>query len=33
MDDAELAPPRADLKDAIGWMAFGIAVLVGSITM
>jgi Tripartite tricarboxylate transporter TctB family len=29
----ELAPPRADLKDAIGWIAFGIAVLVGSITM
>lgn len=33
MNDAELAPPRADLKDAIGWIAFGIAVLVGSITM
>lgn len=29
----ELAPPRADFKDAIGWIAFGIAVLVGSITM
>jgi hypothetical protein len=33
MNDAELAPPRADLKDAIGWVAFGIAVLAGSITM
>ena len=33
MNDAELAPPRADLKDAIGWIAFGIAILVGSITM
>src|SRR5205085_6756629 len=31
--DEELAPPRADLKDAIGWVVFGIAVLVGSITM
>jgi hypothetical protein len=29
----ELAPPRADLKDAIGWIVFGIAVLVGSLTM
>lgn len=29
----EPAPPRSDLKDAIGWIAFGIAVLVGSITM
>lgn len=27
------APPRSDLKDAIGWIAFGVAVLVGSITM
>src|SRR5262245_64073543 len=33
MQDSELAPPRSDLKDAIGWVAFGIAVLVGSITM
>jgi hypothetical protein len=33
MDDSELAPPRADLKDAIGWIVFGIAVLVGSVTM
>jgi len=30
----EAAPlPRSDLKDAVGWIAFGIAVLVGSITM
>jgi predicted cobalt transporter CbtA len=33
MDGPELAPARADLKDAIGWVAFGIAVLVASITM
>ena len=33
MTDADLAHPRSDLKDAIGWIAFGIAVLVGSITM
>ena len=26
-------PPRADLKDAIGWIALGVATLVGSITM
>jgi hypothetical protein len=26
-------PPRADLHDALGWIAFGVAVLVGSITM
>src|SRR4051812_48708210 len=31
--DEEAASPRADLKDAVAWMAFGIAVLVGSITM
>jgi len=31
--DEELAPPRADLKDAIGWIAFGLAVLVGSLRM
>jgi hypothetical protein len=31
--DEETSPPRADLKDAIGWIALGIAVLVGSITM
>lgn len=27
------APPRADLKDAIGWVLLGIATLVGSVTM
>lgn len=27
------ASPRADLHDAIGWILFGIAVLIGSITM
>ncbi len=26
-------PPRADLKDAVGWIALGIAVLIGSVTM
>ena len=31
--EEELAPPRSDLKDAVGWIVFGIAVLVGSITM
>ena len=31
--DEERAAPRADLKDALGWTAFGIAVLAGSITM
>ena len=31
--DTEHAPPRSDFKDAVGWVAFGIAVLVGSITM
>jgi hypothetical protein len=31
--EEELAPPRSDLKDAIGWIVFGIAVLAGSITM
>ena len=25
--------PRSDLKDGLGWMALGVAVLVGSITM
>ena len=29
----EHAPPRSDLKDAVGWIVLGIAVLVGSITM
>ena len=33
MESPELAHPRSDLKDAIGWVVFGIAVLVGSITM
>jgi len=27
------APPRSDLKDAAGWIVFGVAVLVGSLTM
>lgn len=31
--EEELSPARADLKDAAGWVALGIAVLVGSITM
>src|SRR3954470_11962940 len=31
--DDDHAPPRADFKDAIGWIVLGIAVLVGSITM
>lgn len=31
--DAEGSSPRADLKDAVGWIAFGLAILVGSITM
>jgi hypothetical protein len=31
--EEERASPRADLKDAAAWIAFGIAVLVGSITM
>jgi hypothetical protein len=31
--DEKRASPRADLKDAIAWMVFGIAVLVGSLTM
>jgi predicted cobalt transporter CbtA len=26
-------PPRSDFKDAVGWMAFGLAILVGSVTM
>jgi len=29
----EQRPPRADLKDGVGWMLLGAAVLVGSITM
>ena len=31
--DEERASPRSDLKDAAGWIAFGAAVLVGSLTM
>ena len=31
--DEEGAPPRADLKDAVGWIVFGATVLVGSVTM
>ena len=26
-------PPRADLHDGLGWIALGVAVLIGSITM
>lgn len=29
----ESSPPRSDLKDAVGWVALGSAVLVGSIAM
>jgi hypothetical protein len=31
--DEERPAPRSDLKDAAGWIAFGSAVLVGSLTM
>src|SRR4051812_49556367 len=31
--DDDHAAPRADFKDAIGWIVLGVAVLVGSITM
>jgi hypothetical protein len=31
--DEEAAAPRSDLKDAVGWIVFGLAVLVGSVTM
>jgi hypothetical protein len=31
--DEEAASPRSDLKDAAGWIVFGLAVLVGSLTM
>ena len=31
--DDDHAPPRADFKDAIGWVVLGLAVLVGSLTM
>ncbi|HET8744644.1 MAG TPA: tripartite tricarboxylate transporter TctB family protein [Ramlibacter sp.] len=29
----EAAPPRSDLKDAVGWIVFGVAVLAGSVVM
>jgi hypothetical protein len=31
--DEAPASPRSDLKDAVGWIVLGVAVLVGSITM
>lgn len=31
--EESLRPPRADFRDAVGWVALGLAVLVGSITM
>ncbi len=31
--DEAVAPPRSDLKDAVAWIALGVAVLVGSVTM
>ena len=31
--EEERATPRADLKDAVAWIVFGVVVLVGSITM
>jgi predicted cobalt transporter CbtA len=31
--DQEGSPPRADFKDAAGWIALGLAILVGSVTM
>jgi hypothetical protein len=31
--DEPAIPARSDLKDAIGWVVFGVAVLVGSVTM
>ena len=31
--DEERQPPRSDFRDAVGWIALGIAVLVGSLTM
>ncbi|MEO8652635.1 MAG: tripartite tricarboxylate transporter TctB family protein [Ramlibacter sp.] len=31
--DEEGRPPRADFKDAVGWIALGLAILVGSVTM
>jgi hypothetical protein len=31
--EEEISPARSDLKDAAGWVALGLAVLIGSITM
>ena len=31
--EEEMAPPRSDFKDAVGWIALGVAILIGSITM
>jgi hypothetical protein len=31
--EEEHAPPRSDFKDGVGWLALGLATLVGSITM
>src|SRR5512140_272200 len=31
--DEEGSPPRSDFTDAVGWIALGLAILVGSITM
>ena len=31
--DEERQPPRSDFRDAVGWIALGVAVLVGSLTM
>ena len=33
VDDDERMPPRADLIDALGWMALGAALLIGSLRM
>ncbi|MRD49093.1 hypothetical protein GHT07_17595 [Caenimonas koreensis DSM 17982] len=32
-NDEERRPPQSDLKDAIGWTALGIAIVIGSVTM
>jgi hypothetical protein len=31
--DEASRPPRADLKDAVGWVSLGVAILIASITM
>ena len=31
--DEEKAHPRSDLKDAVGWIALGLATVIGSVTM